>query len=182
MNEANPFFVRMRKAGKTYLSRTEFVVTLYSKFLLNSWSMKYYRTRTGDEKRLKAEIHKKYPTMNKTNKSEFNSIFKINMTVICIVIIDVSYISSNCYKLIRRIPDAINTLGVIVPLSPASVCYPSHGNVILADLNDAEPYIKEIINTNVNNKSIDDHEQVHITGMNLTGQSNKFVIAIDCFI
>lgn len=168
-NRINPFYLlECARQVETYLSHTEFGITLDSKFLLDSWSMKYYPTRTGDAESLKADIYSKYPTINKKNKNQFNVIFKTNMIVICIVIIDVRYISSDCYKLIRKIPDAINTFGVIAPLSPTSVCYTSHGNVILADLNDNGPYVKATIHINVNNKSINDHEQDHITGMNLT--------------
>lgn len=168
-NRINPIFLlECARQVETYLSHTKFGITLDSKFLLDSWSMKYYLTRTGDAERLKADIYSKYSAVNRTNKNKFKIIFKINMTVICIVIIDVRYISSDCYKLIRKIPDVINTFGVIAPLSPASVCYTSHGNVILADLNDNGPYVKAIIHVNVNNKSINDHEQDHITGMNLT--------------
>ncbi|ENM5738725.1 hypothetical protein AB1F87_002270 [Vibrio mimicus] len=168
-NRINPIFLlECARQIETYLSHTEFGITLDSKFLLDSWSMKYYPTRTGDAERLKADIYSKYPTINKKNKNQFNVIFKINMTVICTVTIDVRYITGHCYKLIRSIPDGINTLGVIAPLSPASACYTSNGNVILADLNDNGPYVKAIININKNNKSLNDHEQDHITGMNLT--------------
>ena len=153
---------------ETYLSHAEFGITLDSKFILDSWSMKYYPTMTGNVESLKADIYSKHQTIDKKDKNKFNVIFKINMTVICAVTIDVRYITSHCYKLIRRIPDGINTSGVRTPLSPVSVCYTSQGNVILADLNDNGPYVKAIININKNNKSFNDHEQDHITGMNLT--------------
>ena len=169
INRINPtFLLECARQVETYLSHTEFGITLDSKFLLDSWSIKYYPTRLGDAGMLKADIYSKYSTIIRTNKNKFTIVFKIKMTVICIVIIDVRYISSDCYKLIRRLPDTINTFGIIAPLSPASVCYTSHGNVVLADLNDSGPYVKAIIHIDVNNKSINDHEQDHITGMNLT--------------
>lgn len=168
-NRINPIFLlECARQVETYLSHTEFGVTLDSNFLLDSWSVKYCPTRTGDAENLKADIYSTYPAVDKTNKNEFNIIFKTNTTVICTVIIDVRYISSHCYKRIRRVPYGINTSEVIAPLSPASVCYTSHENVILADLNDNGPYVKATIHVNLNNISLNDHEQDHITGMNLT--------------
>lgn len=96
-NKINPFFLlECARQVETYLSHTKFGITLDSKFLLNSWSMKYYPTKSGDAERLKADIYSMYSAVNRTNKNKFKVIFKINMTVICIVIINVRYISSDC--------------------------------------------------------------------------------------
>ncbi|HCI6568485.1 TPA: hypothetical protein NPO94_003302, partial [Klebsiella variicola subsp. variicola] len=77
-NRINPIFLlECARQVETYLSHTKFGITLDSKFLLDSWSMKYYPTRTGDAERLKADIYSKYSTVNRTNKNKFKIIFKI---------------------------------------------------------------------------------------------------------
>jgi hypothetical protein len=165
----NPLFLlECARQAETYLSHAEFGIALDNKFLLDSWSMIDYSSNQENKGSLKADIYTKYPSINKTNKNEFDIIFKLNGTVIGAVKIDVRYITSHCYQLIRNMPDNTIPAGVVLPLSPECVCYTKQDNVILADLNDNGPYVNAIINLSKNNKSLDDHEQDHITGMNLT--------------
>ncbi|HAT1685347.1 TPA: hypothetical protein I8Y21_006205 [Klebsiella oxytoca] len=165
----NPLFLlECARQAETYLSHTEFGIALDSKFLLDSWSITYYPTKFKHTEALKADIYTEYSSIKKTNKNVFNIIFKIDETTIASVKINVRYITGHCYKLIRKSPDKITSTGVILPLPPIYVCYSIQGNVILANLNDTGPYINAIININKYNKSFNDHEQDHITGMNLT--------------
>ncbi len=173
-NGINPLFLlECARQVETYLSHTEFGIKLGHKFLLNNWSLTYYPSKavvTGD---LTADIHTKHPITNKTIKNEFNFVFKLQDTVIATVIIGVRYITSHCYKLIRKTPVKTTISSIAIPLSPKCVCYTKLDNVILADLNDSGPYVNAIIKIDENNKSLNDHEQDHITGLNITESAKQ---------
>ncbi|HGY2281767.1 TPA: AfsA-related hotdog domain-containing protein [Citrobacter braakii] len=168
-NRINPLFLlECARQAETYLSHAEFGIALDNKFLLDNWSITYYPSRSGITENLKADIYTKHPTINKTIKNEFEITFKLNGTIIGTVTIEVRYITSHCYTLIRRTPDISPPTRVVLPLTPDCVCYTKPENAILADLNDKGPYVNAIINIDKSNKSLNDHEQDHITGMNLT--------------
>lgn len=165
----NPLFLlECARQAETCLSHTEFGIALGSKFLLDNWSLTYSPSKLVSTEYLKADIYTKYPTPNKKNKNEFTIIFKLNGAIIGTVAIKVRYITSYCYTLIRKTQDRCMSKKTVLPLSPGCVCYTKPENSILADLNDIGPYVNAVININKNNKSFNDHEQDHITGMNLT--------------
>lgn len=168
-NRINPLFLlECARQAETCLSHTEFGIALDSKFLLDNWSLTYSPSQPAGTKSLKADIYTKYPTTNKTNKNEFTIIFKLNGTIIGTVAIEVRYITSQCYTLIRKTQGRCISIAAVLPLPPSCVCYTKPENSILGDLNDIGPYVNAVININKNNKSFNDHEQDHITGMNLT--------------
>lgn len=168
-NRINPLFLlECARQAETCLSHTEFGISPDSKFLLVNWTLTYYPSIPENTKILKADVYTKHPNTHKTNKNEFNIIFKINGKIIGSVIIVVRYITSHCYTLIRRTPDGSPSARMMLPLASDCVCYTKPENCILADLNDNGPFVTAVININKNNKSFNDHEQDHITGMNLS--------------
>ena len=168
-SKINPFFLlECARQAETVLSHTEFAIAVDSKFLLDRWSITYYPTGFDDTGTLKADVYTKEPTTKKTNKNTFNIVFKLKETVIGVVKIEVRYITNSCYKRIRRIANGNTFPKISTPLLPATVCFTSQENVVLADLSDEGPYVKATIYISNDNKSLNDHEQDHITGMNLT--------------
>ncbi|MDG2918311.1 AfsA-related hotdog domain-containing protein [Bisgaard Taxon 10/6] len=162
----NPLYLlECARQIETYLSHKEFGIYLDSKFLLRKWSIKYYITPLEDSDKIKANIF----TNKKATRNEFNIIFTKDDRIISEIKINVTYVSSACYKLIRKhIQTSPQKIELKENLNPECVCYNSPDNVILTRLHDTVPYISTIININKNNKSFNDHEQDHITGMNLT--------------
>ncbi|EEQ3637105.1 hypothetical protein GQY78_000045 [Escherichia coli] len=173
-NGINPLFLlECARQVETYLSHTEFGIKLGNKFLLNNWSLTCYPSKAVVTEDLISDIHTKYPITNKTIKNEFNFSFKLQDIVIGTVIIGVRYITNHCYKLIRKTPVETTNSSIAIPLSPKCVCYTKLDNVILADLNDNGPYINARIKIDENNKSLNDHEQDHITGLNITESAKQ---------
>ncbi len=166
----NPLYLlECARQIETYLSHKEFGICLDSKFLLRNWSINYNITPLRNSNNIKVDIFTKNSINQKMTKNVFNIIFSKNDRVISEIKINVTYVSSASYKLIRKnIQTSPQQIELKENLQPESVCYNSTRNVILTRLHDTPPYISTIININKNNKSFNDHEQDHITGMNLT--------------
>lgn len=168
-NRVNPLFLlECARQVETYLSHVEFNIPLDSEFLLDNLSVVYLPTKREREKRFNADIYTKYPTSTKNRKNEFNVVFRINGKVIGNITLNVRYMTKQCYKRLRGVPEGLNKPKSHLPLTPASVACHSPQNVILAELNEEGPYVKALINVDENNKCLYDHEQDHVTGMNLT--------------
>lgn len=162
------YLLECARQAETVLSHKEFNIAQENRFLLSSWMVSSYSTKKEVKDNINADIYTKNSSNEKVKWNEFHFIFKGNNITIGEAKINVRYIDDRCYKLIRKKPVTINNKQEATPLDPRIVCYKSADNVILAKINFARSYASAIIHINKRNKFFNDHEQDHITGMNLT--------------
>ncbi|EAM8419981.1 TPA: hypothetical protein O5C63_004439 [Salmonella enterica subsp. enterica serovar Mokola] len=169
-NLINPIYLlECARQLETFISHTEFNVALNTKFLLTSWYQYYKFTPIENAQFLDIDIQTKHPVNANKRSNEYYFTFHANQKTISKIKINVSYLNEKCYKAIRNNNthkhQNIKTRSTILPMDVGYNCI---ANVAITFFNINNLNYTAILNIDNENITYNDHEQDHITGMNIT--------------
>ncbi|EBE8073698.1 hypothetical protein C3T59_00180 [Salmonella enterica] len=169
-NLINPIYLlECARQLETFISHTEFNVALNTKFLLKSWYQCYKRTPIENTQSLDIDIQTKYPINTNKRSNEYYFTFHANKKIISKIKINVSYLNEKCYKAIRNNNDhSHQNIKLRSTILPMDVGYKCIANVAITLFNINNLDYTAILNIDNENITYNDHEQDHITGMNIT--------------
>jgi hypothetical protein len=169
------------RQAETYIAHQRFFFDESMKFILKSWSLNIIKESYKKIHRNNChsfDIH--VETSNAANiksrlrENKYSFLIKIGEAIIAKAKFNVKYINGICYSNLRgKISDSYHECNKL-RLAPRFVGYMSSYNSILSDFEKYDGRYRALINVNFSNITYNDHEQDHVTGMNIVEAAKQF--------